>query len=112
MRAIALSAADIDRRARAVLERLQDARRLEAVIVDGASAIGGGTTPGLEIPTRLIALSAPGKTADQLERAVRALEPPVIARIENDRLVLDLRTVLPDQDSLLVEGLSRLNQGA
>jgi L-seryl-tRNA(Ser) seleniumtransferase len=108
MRAIAFSAADIERRARAVLERVRDARRFEAEIVDGASAIGGGTTPGLEIPTRLIALSAPGKTVDQLERALRALEPPVIARIENDRLLLDLRTVLPDQDGLLAEGLSRL----
>jgi L-seryl-tRNA(Ser) seleniumtransferase len=109
MRAIALSATDIERRARAVLEHVRHARPFEAEIVDGASAIGGGTTPGLEIPTRLIALSTPGKTAEQLERALRALEPPVIARIENDRLVLDLRTVLPDQDRLLVEGLLHLN---
>jgi len=40
---------------------------------------------------------------------LRALEPPVIARIENDRLLLDLRTVLPDEDDLLADGLSRLN---
>jgi L-seryl-tRNA(Ser) seleniumtransferase len=109
MRAIALSATDIERRARAVLEHVRHARPFEAEIVDGASAIGGGTTPGLEIPTRLIALSTPGKTAEQLERALRALEPPVIARIENDRLLLDLRTVLPDQDALVIEGLLHLN---
>jgi len=109
LRAIACSAADIEQRARAVLDRAGARRRIEAELVDGASTIGGGTTPGLEIPTRLIALSVPGMTAAQLARALRALEPPVIARIENDRLLLDLRTVLPDQDDLLADGLSRLN---
>jgi L-seryl-tRNA(Ser) seleniumtransferase len=108
MRAIALSAADIERRARALIERLRPARPLGAEVIDGASAVGGGTTPGLELPTRLVALTTPGMTASQLERALRAFDPPVVARIENDRLVLDLRTVLPDQDDLLARLLSNL----
>jgi L-seryl-tRNA(Ser) seleniumtransferase len=112
MRMIALSAADIERRAEAVVGRLGQARHLAADIVDGASTIGGGTTPGLEIPTKLIAMAAAGMTADQLERALRGLDPPVIARIENDRLVLDLRTVLPEQDELLAQLLAGLERTA
>jgi L-seryl-tRNA(Ser) seleniumtransferase len=112
MRMIALSAADIERRAEVVIARVRQTRGLAAEIVDGASTVGGGTTPGLEIPTRLVAIAAAGLTADQLERALRALDPPVIARIEDDRLVLDLRTVLPEQDELLAQQLAGLECAA
>jgi L-seryl-tRNA(Ser) seleniumtransferase len=112
MRMIALSAADIDRRALALIESLGSAHGLSAEVIDGASTAGGGSTPGLEIPTRLVALSIPGMTADRLERALRALDPPVIARIENDRLVLDLRTVPSEQDEGLAHLLSTIEPAA
>jgi L-seryl-tRNA(Ser) seleniumtransferase len=54
----------------------------------------------------LLALDREGLSAVAIERRLRALDPPVVARIEHDRVVLDLRTVLPEQDELLA-GLLR-----
>jgi L-seryl-tRNA(Ser) seleniumtransferase len=72
-----------------------------ARIVDGVSAVGGGSAPGAELPTKLVELTHDGMTADQIEQHLRTLEPPVIARILNDRVVLDLRTVLPQETERL-----------
>jgi L-seryl-tRNA(Ser) seleniumtransferase len=70
-------------------------------ILDGVSAVGGGSAPGVTLPTKLIALTRDGRTADQIEAALRAGDPPVIARIEDSRVVLDLRTVDPRDDRLI-----------
>jgi L-seryl-tRNA(Ser) seleniumtransferase len=70
-------------------------------VIDGMSAVGGGSAPGAELPTRLVELQRDGLSADQIERHLRRLDPPVIARIQNDRVVLDLRTVLPQEDERL-----------
>src|SRR5262249_18658198 len=64
----------------------------------GVSAVGGGSAPGAELPTKLVELSRDGMTADRIEQHLRSLDPPVIARIQDDRVVLDLRTVLPEED--------------
>ena len=68
-------------------------RGYSAEVVDGMSTVGGGSAPGAGLPTRLLAISRDGLTADALEASLRRLDPPVIARIERDRVVLDLRTV-------------------
>ncbi len=65
----------------------------------GTSAVGGGSAPGVELPTWLVAVARDGLTPDGLEERLRGLTPPVIARIEHDRVLLDLRTVLPKQDA-------------
>jgi L-seryl-tRNA(Ser) seleniumtransferase len=95
----------IEARAAAVAAALESSGLYDCEIIDGRSAIGGGTTPGLTLPTRLLALSRRGFTAAALEAALRRLDPPIIARIERDRLVLDLRTVFEDEDAALVNGL-------
>ena len=110
MQMITLSAEDIERRALALIDRLAAMGGLTTELVSGASAVGGGSTPGLEIPTRLVAIAREGMTADRLEGRLRQLTPPVVARIENGRLVLDLRTVRPDQDEQLAALLSSLAQ--
>jgi L-seryl-tRNA(Ser) seleniumtransferase len=96
-RMIALPVDEIGRRAEALSAQISSAG-LGAEVVNGFSTVGGGSAPGSELPTRLVALSAP---ADRLESALRAQQPPVVARIERDRVMLDLRTVLPEQDQLL-----------
>ena len=53
------------------------------------------------MPTRLVEISKDGMSADQIERHLRSLDPPVIARIQEDRVVLDLRTVDPRDDASL-----------
>jgi L-seryl-tRNA(Ser) seleniumtransferase len=70
-------------------------------VIDGASTIGGGSASGSELPTRLVAISVEGLSADALESRLRALDPPVIARIQDDRVVLDLRTIAPSHDTEL-----------
>ena len=77
-----------------------------ADVRDGHSTIGGGSAPGSQIPTKLIAVTLPGTSADALEARLRALDPPVISRIENDVVVLDLRTVLPEEDDVLQKVLT------
>jgi L-seryl-tRNA(Ser) seleniumtransferase len=98
----------IEARARAVAAALGSSGLYDCEIVDGRSAIGGGTTPGLTLPTKLLALSRRDYSASALEAALRRLDPPVIGRIERDRLVLDLRTVFDDEDAALVHGLCTL----
>ncbi|RLC89459.1 MAG: L-seryl-tRNA(Sec) selenium transferase [Chloroflexi bacterium] len=65
-------------------------------VADGQSTVGGGSLPGETLPTKLVALPVPHP--DQLAAALRATNPPVITRIEEDRLVLDPRTVLPEEE--------------
>src|SRR5262249_51205665 len=77
-------------------------------LVAGVSAVGGGSAPGVELPTWLIAVERDGLSADALETRLRALTPPIVARIERDRVLLDLRTVLPDQVSGLAAAFAHL----
>jgi L-seryl-tRNA(Ser) seleniumtransferase len=76
--------------------------------VAGASTIGGGSAPGAELPTHLIAVDRNGLSPDAFEQRLRAATPPLIARIEHDRLVLDLRTVLPEQDDMVLSILQSI----
>jgi L-seryl-tRNA(Ser) seleniumtransferase len=94
-RMIAAPMAEIERRARRWRRALRRAG-VEAEIVDGESTVGGGSLPGEALPTRLVAL--PVANPDRLAAALRAADPPVVARIEEDRLVLDPRTVLPEEE--------------
>ena len=94
------SADDIESRAQALAARLA-AHGWRVAMITGSSAVGGGSAPGLELPTVLLSIQKDGDTAAATEEWLRSLDPPVIARIDHDRVVLDLRTVLPDQDELL-----------
>ncbi len=93
-------AAAIYQRAEALLARFP---AIEANIVPGQSVIGGGATPEQALETWLIALDS--ADAVQAERKLRAREPAIVARIENDRVVLDLRTVLPEEEDELAIAL-------
>ena len=79
---------------------------LTASVIDGESTVGGGSAPGSALPTRLVRLSHPTLSPNALEEQLRTLDPPVIARIEEGAVVIDLRTVLPDQDEVLARLLS------
>jgi L-seryl-tRNA(Ser) seleniumtransferase len=74
---------------------------------DADSVVGGGSTPGQRLPTRVIVIASPRWSAAQLEERLRcpARGIPVIARIEEDRLVMDLRTVFPEQESALMDAV-------
>ena len=106
-RMLTLTADEIRVRANAVATTLNTIEGWHAELVEGASAVGGGSAPGVELPTWLVAIDRRGLTSSTLEERLRQLTPPVIARIERDRVLLDLRTVLPDQDSHLLELIQR-----
>jgi len=91
---------EIEARAQALAAKLAGVGWRVAMI-SGTSAVGGGSAPGLELPTVLLSIERNGETAAATETWLRTLDPPVIGRIDHDRVVLDLRTVLPDQDGLL-----------
>ncbi|HKO03271.1 MAG TPA: L-seryl-tRNA(Sec) selenium transferase [Candidatus Acidoferrales bacterium] len=111
LRMIRLSTAEIERRARAFAASLAarvPGGEAEIEVVPGESVVGGGSTPAQHLPTFLVRLSVLRRSADEIEARLRqspAGSPPVIARIEDDRLVLDLRTVDPGEESALAETL-------
>ncbi|HEY3447759.1 MAG TPA: L-seryl-tRNA(Sec) selenium transferase [Myxococcales bacterium] len=74
-----------------------------ATVKDSRSTVGGGSLPGMSLPTRVLALKVPAP--DPLALALRRCEPPVVARIEDDLLVFDPRTVLPHEDAALLEAI-------
>jgi len=95
---IAMPLDAIERRAR-VLATTLNTMGIRASVVDGESTIGGGSAPGSTLPTKLVAIEH--SSAQQTERWLRERDVPIIARIDNDRVVLDLRTVDPDDDRIL-----------
>jgi L-seryl-tRNA(Ser) seleniumtransferase len=102
-RMLAMQPAAIGERARSLANRLSR-RGVSFELIDGASAVGGGSLPGETLPTRLLAIIG-SDSPDRLAARLRAADPPVIGRVERDRLVLDLRTVLPEEDDMLAIAL-------
>ena len=102
---IAMPLAAIERRARALADAL-GAIGIHARVVDGESTIGGGSAPGSTLPTKLVAIEDP--SPQQIEKRLREYEVPIIARIDNDRVLLDLRTVDPSDDKVLIAASSAI----
>jgi L-seryl-tRNA(Ser) seleniumtransferase len=100
-RMIRAPAADIRRRAAMWSVKLEE-RGVHATLVEGESAVGGGSVPGHRLPTVLLALSGP---ASRFAAALRRGEPPVIARIDKDTCCLDPRTVLKGEDETLIDAV-------
>jgi L-seryl-tRNA(Ser) seleniumtransferase len=107
LRMMRLSKEAIGERADALAARIA-APKVKIEIVDGASILGGGAAPSSTLPTRLLALACEGLSADELAAGLRSSEPPIIARVEEGRVLLDLRTVLPEQDAAVVAALGRI----
>jgi L-seryl-tRNA(Ser) seleniumtransferase len=102
-----LSKDEINQRAEAVAGNVQSSV-LKVEIIDGESVIGGGAAPSAVLPTRLLAVSREGLSADEISARLRASEPPVVARVEEGRVLFDLRTVFPEQDEKVMAALRAL----
>jgi L-seryl-tRNA(Ser) seleniumtransferase len=109
LRMIRLEADVVGERARQFIAQLQPSAASDVTfrIAAGFSVIGGGSTPDQQLPTHLISILSARHSAAELEERLRkpASETPVIARIENKQLILDLRTVLPGEESELAAAL-------
>jgi L-seryl-tRNA(Ser) seleniumtransferase len=93
-RMMRLSAAEIHSRAEAMQKQLSGAAHLKTTIISGESLVGGGSAPTSSLPTFLLAVSAASLSADELAAHLRRNAPPIVARVEDGRVLLDLRTVL------------------
>jgi L-seryl-tRNA(Ser) seleniumtransferase len=100
-RMIRAPVADVRRRAAMWSVKLEE-RGVHATLVEGESAVGGGSVPGHGLPTVLLALSGP---ASRLSTALRRGDPPVIARIDKDACCIDPRTVLKGEDETLIDAV-------
>ncbi len=98
---------EIGKRAEALAANARSPQ-LSIEIIDGESVIGGGAAPSSVLPTRLLALSCEGLSADELSNRLRESDPPIIARVEQGRVLLDLRTVFEDQDEAIAATLDRI----
>ena len=107
LRMMRLTKEAIGERAEALAARIV-APKLKVEIVDGESILGGGAAPSSVLPTRLLAVSSEGLSADELAARLRGSEPPIIARVEEGRVLLDLRTVFPEQDAAVLAALDRI----
>jgi L-seryl-tRNA(Ser) seleniumtransferase len=103
---LSASKVEIGKRARRFAKRARKIDGIDAVVIDGVSAVGGGSAPQVELPTALIAISRARTSADEFEKLLRLATPPVIARISDDRLLLDLRTVPTDDEEDLFKALA------
>jgi L-seryl-tRNA(Ser) seleniumtransferase len=110
LRMMRMTKDQIAQRAQGIISRIEASAskpaRLKAALADGESVIGGGAAPSAILPTRLIALTHADLSADELNARLRAAAPPIIARVEEGRVLLDLRTVFPEQDAALAEELA------
>ncbi len=107
LRMMRLTAQEIGERAEAIARELRvNAPRLRVETGEGVSVIGGGAAPGATLPTVLLAVTCERLSADELAARLRAHEPPIVARVEEGRVLLDLRTVFPEQDGIVARALS------
>ncbi len=112
LRMMHLSKDEIARRAEKIVSGVGSSQvksaHLKLELLDGESVVGGGAAPSAVLPTRLIALTHADLSADELSARLRGSTPPIIARVEEGCVLIDLRTVFPEQDKVLVKTLSSL----
>jgi L-seryl-tRNA(Ser) seleniumtransferase len=101
-----MSADEVRTRAEALQGQLSSAAHLKTEIISGESLIGGGSAPTSTLPTFILAVTAGSLSADELASRLRRHNPPVVARVEEGRVLLDLRTVLsPAEDAEIARAL-------
>ena len=103
-RMISAPSADIKKRAEAWAEAIGPGASLE----EGETMVGGGSLPGGSLATWLVAVSREGQSTQALARLLRRQTPAVVGRVGDDRLMLDPRTVLPEEDTAMTAVLRRV----
>src|ERR1043166_4876678 len=104
---LSLTADEIEARAKTIVEQIVPSD-LEFTLLAADSAIGGGAAPTSNIKTVVIAVTHPRKSASELERQLRRTTPPVIARVADEKVLIDLRTVFPEDFPALIAALKSL----
>ena len=81
--------------------------RITVHLIDGESVIGGGAAPSAVLPTCLLAITSTDFSADKLAEQLRKSDPPIVTRVQEDRVLLDLRTVFPEQDKFIAQAFAK-----
>jgi len=113
LRRLAEGPAEVGARAQALLDAMGGEARevLRAGIIEVTGRVGGGAMPLAELRSRAVALAPGTLSPDEVERRLRAGDPPVVARIQDDRVLLDMRCVREDEIEILAEALKKLAGG-
>jgi L-seryl-tRNA(Ser) seleniumtransferase len=101
-----LSADQIKTRAEALRQKLAGMKHLRTEIIEGESLVGGGSAPTSKLPSFLLAVTADKLSADELAARLRGHETPIVTRVDEGRVLLDLRTVFEDEEHHLVKALA------
>jgi L-seryl-tRNA(Ser) seleniumtransferase len=107
LRMMRLTKEEIGRRAEDMAAQVRSPK-VDIEMIDGESVIGGGAAPSSVLPTRLLALSCADFSAGELASRLRASDPPIVARVEEGRVLLDLRTVFPEHDAAIGAALAAI----
>ena len=105
---LALTPVEIEQRARDLIEAVGPTKAVRLELRAGESTVGGGAGPTSTLPTTLIAISHPQESAEEIEHQLRTCSPPIISRISEGKVLLDLRTVLEDELPLIRTALDSL----
>lgn len=101
---LSLTVDEVEQRARDIIKALETSS-LKLEITSGESTLGGGAGPTSNVPITLIAITHQEKSAQEIEQQLRASTPPIIGRISEGKVLLDLRTVFVDQLPALHQAL-------
>jgi L-seryl-tRNA(Ser) seleniumtransferase len=104
---LSLTSDDLQIRTEAFVQKVSNPQ-LSIEVQKSESAVGGGAGPTADLPTVLIAVTHAFQSAQQVETALRSSSPPIIARVSDERVLLDLRTVSPQQEAILLIALCKL----
>jgi L-seryl-tRNA(Ser) seleniumtransferase len=109
LRMIAMTSVELSRRARSFLRKLKAgiSEDVHVYLADGNSVVGGGSCPECHLPTTLIAFESGRTRPNVIESRLRSQDPAIILRLEEDKVLIDLRTVFPSQERALIEGLHK-----
>jgi L-seryl-tRNA(Ser) seleniumtransferase len=105
---LSLTAAEVEHRARSMVEAVTRTDQLQLELLPGESTLGGGAGPTSNFPTTLIAITHTHKAAQDIEHQLRTSSPPIISRIAEGKVLLDLRTVFADQMEAVLAVLNHL----
>jgi L-seryl-tRNA(Ser) seleniumtransferase len=104
-RMVRMPPAEIERRALAMQAKLQSVAKFKVEIIPGESLVGGGSAPSSTLPTHLLSITCEKLSADELAAKLRQHQPPVVTRVEDGRVLIDLRTVFEDDETEVVAAL-------
>jgi L-seryl-tRNA(Ser) seleniumtransferase len=106
LRMMHMSAGQIKTRAEALQSQFASTRHLRMEIIEGESLVGGGSAPTSKLPTFLLAVTADQLSATELATRLREFEMPIVTRVDEGRVLLDLRTVFEDEEHRVVKALA------